>query len=760
MSSQYQVRRRQTTRLGRSGPRSKNGCQTCKTRRVRCDEKHPECSHCLRLQLECTYGSMNISRRNAHRSGDATQSSGAPTSLPSPVSSYQFDESGGINERGATTSNGSSTAVEPTDTPQQLYTHDDNYHGSNDLGCVPNSTTMVSIAHMNVLNTAETVGSLWHNGQPDHHLDYVSVPDPPFIFTSLEFENSPTLFTDYSNTNGSTASGTTGINVQSWFDNAPDPQRFDRVTTTSTTLEKGQMDSLLQEDSNGQSPETSPLVPFISVTQQQTCLTYFDRDVRPPASLAGIDPVGWWKIKGYILEMARSANKVMLNAFFAITTLLSATDMTFQSSVNRHNYKLLAIRLHQAACGSIKLTLTKHDWVPKYSQDLLAAVFLLVWFEIAYDDDDPLRPSYPSELAATVIVSGRGWRQSSKYLLQWLNLMDSRKWHPAGRFLFSESAFQVIRQAHFEISRLDITDDDHTYHSEHSEHESSEVSEKLTMMSPHSKRLEYLLSSRSQSAPPSNVIRMDVLNIILHPAFEFHLSSMSFARRISCHDRHNRPRFTPEDEYEVMEACRGFEEGLQELWRHRPGILSLDASQLEQFVSKDIARELEVIFSVYIATFWCHFIYIHRVAFWALKHNAITEKALMETGNMMRRSVGQPMDCLAFDESIARTVANTIHPGLMWTCMIFGIEIQDPVQQNWCIAQLRALGMLSLSDYKNHCEATNDVLPLRIDKRGQQNAVKVSVLLREVIDRQEKTKTRVDGRLTSLELFGCSFYLI
>lgn len=35
--------------------KSRNGCQTCKARRVKCDEKVPECGICLRLGLDCTY---------------------------------------------------------------------------------------------------------------------------------------------------------------------------------------------------------------------------------------------------------------------------------------------------------------------------------------------------------------------------------------------------------------------------------------------------------------------------------------------------------------------------------------------------------------------------------------------------------------------------------------------------------------------------------------------------------------------------------
>lgn len=37
------------------GPRSKNGCLTCKRRKVRCNELRPRCFHCTRLNLQCVW---------------------------------------------------------------------------------------------------------------------------------------------------------------------------------------------------------------------------------------------------------------------------------------------------------------------------------------------------------------------------------------------------------------------------------------------------------------------------------------------------------------------------------------------------------------------------------------------------------------------------------------------------------------------------------------------------------------------------------
>jgi hypothetical protein len=52
-SVEIRPRRRRVER----GKRSKNGCRTCNTKRVKCDEQHPRCSRCLRLGLPCEWPS-------------------------------------------------------------------------------------------------------------------------------------------------------------------------------------------------------------------------------------------------------------------------------------------------------------------------------------------------------------------------------------------------------------------------------------------------------------------------------------------------------------------------------------------------------------------------------------------------------------------------------------------------------------------------------------------------------------------------------
>lgn len=66
--------------------KSRNGCATCKARRVKCDEQTPECGICARLGLDCTYTAPEPARPRRKRAR-STEPTTAPPSLISPAHS-------------------------------------------------------------------------------------------------------------------------------------------------------------------------------------------------------------------------------------------------------------------------------------------------------------------------------------------------------------------------------------------------------------------------------------------------------------------------------------------------------------------------------------------------------------------------------------------------------------------------------------------------------------------------------------------------
>lgn len=618
-------------------------------------------------------------------------------------------------------------------------------------------------------------------------LDKLPLPDSAFAFTSLGFTSalSPNFF------NSEQSSNWRG-DVSEMDGNA--------VLTSSNVVNSPSMPGITQGSNGGQlvsiggqgvdeqmsraryKPAFAFSPPLLSDAQEELLLRTFECAIQPPASLAGIHPLGWPKIKRYVLHMANGKHSsieygAVMHALAALSAMLfepsrPAALAVLGSRVSscRDDFGLLSLRLHDVACVALKLSLSHAGWEERSSRALLVVILLLAWFETAYDGDDRVRPNFPEDMAEQVIVHGRSWDAGSASLFQWLDSFDAKMSHMGGRHLLSEPALEIIRRPRpgvTDSAGMEVADDDSLNGIDGMSTSTIAMDRKDSNATTKARNGGSRLGTLLTEPPtiPKNVVCMGVFNILLQPAFEFHMASQAYSRRVGCHDRHHRTRGTPEDELEVMTACMGFEEELEELWRRRPSILDLDASQLRLFVSENIARRLEQLFSVYIATFWAHFIYIHRVAYWTLQHTPIALKALTQTGNMMRRSVGQPIHQHAFDASISRTASTAIHPGLMWVCFLFGCEVPDPVQQEWAVLQLRALGRLSGTTGQRQGTALDsnegDGLPIGgLDQKGAQTALKVARLLEVIIERQTKLGARVDGKYLSQEIFGCHFYII
>ncbi|KAF2176574.1 hypothetical protein K469DRAFT_733677 [Zopfia rhizophila CBS 207.26] len=56
--------------------RSKNGCNACRRRKVRCNERRPRCAHCERLNLDCTWNRAPITRNAQSASSQVQPCSG------------------------------------------------------------------------------------------------------------------------------------------------------------------------------------------------------------------------------------------------------------------------------------------------------------------------------------------------------------------------------------------------------------------------------------------------------------------------------------------------------------------------------------------------------------------------------------------------------------------------------------------------------------------------------------------------------------
>ncbi|KAH8894570.1 hypothetical protein GQ53DRAFT_643366 [Thozetella sp. PMI_491] len=72
--------------LGSRSARSRQGCLTCKRRKVKCDEQRPRCSHCERLNMECKWRPASTfgAQMRANGASDQATMRSPPMTDPSP----------------------------------------------------------------------------------------------------------------------------------------------------------------------------------------------------------------------------------------------------------------------------------------------------------------------------------------------------------------------------------------------------------------------------------------------------------------------------------------------------------------------------------------------------------------------------------------------------------------------------------------------------------------------------------------------------
>lgn len=106
--------------MGRSAPRSKNGCWTCRARKVKCEESRPVCKGCMERCLDCDYAPRPKPprrRRTVRPDGDSDTSPSQET-----VSTYLSVSS--LNSTPATDHYSISTDAVPIELPNGLSIQD------------------------------------------------------------------------------------------------------------------------------------------------------------------------------------------------------------------------------------------------------------------------------------------------------------------------------------------------------------------------------------------------------------------------------------------------------------------------------------------------------------------------------------------------------------------------------------------------------------------------------------------------------------
>lgn len=728
-------------KLGRSGPRSRTGCANCKQRRVRCDEVHPVCGHCTRLQLDCYYlpqaqrlQQQERAARNHYAGSRVTGESGLLRQAPS--ASHHVHTA--------------TTVMPPTQGVSAL------------LSYLPEDTNMSSSVQAKNFFLNDLVDdqfTSWAGEWPCIFPDDSNPPNVGIHSSGHDSGDQDLLFNSpgANNANPSTREGPApdregrshGM-VGAWGDI---PLSFPSLAESSLGSEKRR--EPLQQPQNHSSIPRSRHVDddeiLSSESQRAQLKQLFQKIAQPPAAVLIGGFKRWRRLQRYFHKMSEQSRAVN-SALLCVAELLSMNETCGQGAHERNECMKRILGHHRAACSEIRMKLSKNNsgMKTRTREYMLAAVFLLAWFEVIHDQDAN-RGLFPGDLADAVIATETTWSRDSQELLSWLNTLDSKATHLGGDALLSQKALRIVSRYPTRITSattLEVEDEARNVMADESDTESSE-SPALSALSTEQSQFQFE-NNGSRLSLSMGQVKQAMLNSLLQPALEWYLSSQSYCRRISSHNKHHCSRSTTEDEYQVILACKQIETELFELWHSRPTVISVKAEQLMQVVSSDVATRLEEIFNVYLASFWILFVYLHRVSWWNFPLSSTASRALGETWNSMQRAYGEVSE---------QTQQKVVHPALLWPLFMFGCECKDESQRTWAIEQLEALSEAKpvLEDEESDSQS---LPPFKLSSGATRNAKRAAILLRELIKQQDELKVRVDDRDLSMKMFNCYFSIV
>ncbi|CAM6003559.1 unnamed protein product [Sphagnum balticum] len=771
-------------RQGRSAPRSRNGCLMCKQRRVRCDERRPECGHCTRLELVCTFRKRPIRGQTSPHGSSDTQSHQRSTDghshVPREEIAVQEPCLGGDVDFGLIRDRLSeplSTSREQQPATQAFAATGSLQPFFTTISRLPRTIPTNSILISDVGRASRACLKRDHcepfygwqtHVMPEENYDFSldRTFDPPNgqeslgTFTFSDVQSNATNWSQDVTSNPCLQALRDENGVVQAADHIEWPLSIDSLIEAGHRQERPRS-SILTTRIEANDIDFSPGSDYMNSPRSSFLLNYFGKISQPPASILITGLRKWRQLQRHFTRLSHQ-HRVVASALFAIIELLTKDDQSVSraDTIDSLNSMGPALKLHEAARKEVEMMMSTKEWQKSTTarDALLASIFLLAWFEVVRDQVYEQK-LFPGELAEQIITSSGPWNRYSRQLLQWFNTLDSKASHLGGQHLLSQRALQVVSEHHTQINSDDSSDEKHS-DDERSNKDSvfspqdQNTSPDTTVASTDSPQDETITSSlvpNSNSYSQLKSLRQMktvLLNTILQPALDWYQSTQKYCRHISSHDRHHRSRFTVKDEYEVVVACKQLELELLHLWRQRPQIIRLSASQLREIVCSDVAARLEAIFSLYMASFWVLFVYLHRVVWWHLPHSEMTKSALQETWRHLQRSFGE----------VVEGEKKVVHPALLWPLFMFGSECEDPTRRDWAVEQLMALG--NASSVVSYDEEGESLAPFRLSLGATRNAKRAAVLLKELTVRQALCKSRVDDKELSMELFGCHFSII
>lgn len=689
---------------GRSGPRRRTGCLTCRARKVRCDEAKPGCANCERLRLRCVYkppiaynNSLSSSTRQSRNSTNGIP--GVPQSGPSPA-------------LGAATA--AATVAAAADVSQR----------SPDLNFF--STVLRSDDHHRPI---PAIAAPMRPSSTD------AEPHPPPFegpFDMLGFMGGITSeleqkhidltsgLTRFTNSPSQTMPADLAVNGagEGHFGNE---HRSPFSADSSSSLVDGASIADISE-ANTRRSWSDPG----NASYEDQLLQHF-LTIDPPAVIFGPINMEWKYVRPSVMEHSREFSP-LLNALYCYSDVHKAVTEGKKWRWAPTYYRVASSEIHACLLGEVSETnLTK----------IFAAVFFLMLSEVC-SSSKCRGKKYSLEILLTpdqlfsspnICAAGTSYLHSAYLILQRFN-ERTKKWTGLGRLLVSWVSLLDVKSL---IAGRDgdlLTEMGNLPEDK----PKSKPSESQSMSEPRTTQSE----DRKEEELKDDVFRSPsylVYQAIVGPAFDFFVQAQQVVRRIICIDLHHRSRGTLSDEFEVLQIAHKVGADLETLWHRRPPVIDVygQPEALHDTLCAPVALEVCRTFRQYVANFLANFIYLHRVAF-----------AIYPRTDRVNGAVDKIIQ-LATVES-AGSLPGHLPVSFMWPIFIAGLE-GSPDQRQWIVQEMQRMAAVREN------EPTTSI-------SRHPSADKVLLLLEEMTRRQDVSRSWADSRCVRRELFSNPFVII
>ncbi|KAH8646850.1 fungal-specific transcription factor domain-containing protein [Xylariales sp. PMI_506] len=358
--------------------RSKEGCLTCRRRKVRCNEQRPRCSHCERLNLECRWRPLGSAAEHLKKKSAASAAAAAAAATASASASS---------------------------TPAALNTVVDGIEGASPMRPSPRSIRSSS-------------STTYQPHQVDQFFDYAS-----FMWDSGDLWHQ----------HGVSAQDGSVMGVPTQF-NPYFNQSTPTITPSARTIPEQR--PLLRgipgaEVMNGIDKVTTIDVNPTRTAEDHLLMDYFVHTVVPPI-LTQIETQQKWSSMRQILISMANASPMVRWAIMAFSDLLLCRRQGRHWAPTTHHHYERAVQ-ELALAGDLGIVTAYSPWREK----LLATLFFLSYVDLL---EGRIEAAHANLKAAYGIFrqgeKNGGFRAVEKRLLSWIRLLDARAVSAGGEGLF------------------------------------------------------------------------------------------------------------------------------------------------------------------------------------------------------------------------------------------------------------------------------------------------------------------------------------